>query len=50
MVTERVSRNQVNVVALMDTLETLVKCLVSAFLSILLDELLYNFIAKYSID
>ena len=34
MVTERVTRNQVNVVALMDTLETLVKCLVSAILSI----------------
>ena len=34
MVTERVTRNQVNVVALLDTLETLVKCLVSAILSI----------------
>ena len=36
-------------VALMDILETLVKCLVSAFLSMLLDKLLYNFIAKYSL-
>ena len=47
MVTERVTRNQVNVVALVDTLETLAKCLVSAFVLTLLNDFLYNFTAKY---
>ena len=48
MVTERVTRNQVNVVALMDTLETLAKCLVSVFLSMYSNDFLYHFIAKLS--
>ena len=47
MVTERVTRYQVNVVALMDTLVTLAKCLVSVSLSILSNDFLYHFIAKY---
>jgi len=47
MDTERVIRNQVNVDALTDTLETRAKCLVSVFLSILSNNFLYHFIAKY---
>ena len=43
MVTECVTRGQVNVVAWMGTLETLAKCLVSAFLSILLNDFQISF-------
>ena len=48
MITGRVIRNLVNVVALMDTLEPLAKCLVSGFPSIVLNDFLYHFNAKYS--
>ena len=48
MITEHVTRNRVNVVALMDTLEPLAKCLVSAFQSIVLNDFLYHFNSKYS--
>ena len=44
---EFVTMNQVNVDALMDTLETLAKYLVSVSLSILSNDFLYYVITKY---